>query len=696
MGKPSGKKKNHSRSNSGDASMKQNKAGDLNSKTIDVDMTVFILRSQELKEEGNKFFQKREYFEARSKYEHALKLLPKGHIDCAYLHSNIAACFMQMNPSEYQKAINECCMALEVSPKYTKALLKRAKCYEALTKLDLALRDVNTVLSLEPKNLTALEIAERLKQALEKKGFAPDNISAENVVEPVSLQTQVKISKENVIEPVTQQPQVKGSKEKSRKKKISKTEDKIIVEEKDKAIVEENVKVEPTRAVKLVLGEDIRWGQLPVNCNIRQLREIVRNRFPCSKAVLIKYRDVEGDLVTITTTEELRWAEESADPQGSLRLYIFDVNPDQEPLFEDVNNETDSQKPKEGPRENGVLASDKAPHIDDWIVQFARLFKSHVGFDSEAYLDLHEIGMKLYSEAMEDTVTSEEAQGLFEIAAEKFQEMAALALFNWGNVHMSRAKRRVSYGENVPRELVLSQIKNGYEWAQREYNQAGEKYEEALRIKPDFYEGFLALGQQQFEQAKLGWDFALGSHVDLETWPSSEVLQLFNNAEDNMERGTNMWEEMEEKRLNDLKIKGKTETQKTGENGVTKELSPDEAAELAANMRSQINLLWGTMLYERSVIEFKLGLQVWDECLEAAVEKFKHAGASPIDIAVMIKNHPSNSTALEGLNFKIDEIVQAWNEMYDAKRWLKGVPSFRLEPLFRRRVPKLHHVLEDV
>ncbi|KAL4198668.1 hypothetical protein AMTRI_Chr03g141210 [Amborella trichopoda] len=122
----------------------------------------------------------------------------------------------------------------------------------------------------------------------------------------------------------------------------------------------------------------------------------------------------------ITITEELRWAVEFADPQGSLRLYIFDVNPDHEPLFEDANNETESQKHKKAPRENGVLASNKAPHIDDWIVQFARLFKSHVGFDSKAYLDLHENGMKLYLEAMQDTVTNEEAQGLFEIAAKNF------------------------------------------------------------------------------------------------------------------------------------------------------------------------------------------------------------------------------------------------------------------------------------
>ena len=66
-------------------------------------------------------------------------------------------------------------------------------------------------------------------------------------------------------------------------------------------------------------------------------------------------------------------------------------------------------------------------------------------------------------------------------------------------------------------------------------------------------------------------------------------------------------------------------------------------------MSSQIYLLWGTLLYERSVVEYKLGLPTWEECLEVAVEKFELAGASPTDIAVMIKNHCSNETALEGI-----------------------------------------------
>ncbi|KAI3508657.1 hypothetical protein L1887_23666 [Cichorium endivia] len=74
-----------------------------------------------------------------------------------------------------------------------------------------------------------------------------------------------------------------------------------------------------------------------------------------------------------------------------------------------------------------------------------------------------------------------------------------------------------------------------------------------------------------------------------------------------------------------------------------------------------IYILWGTFLYERYVVEFK-----WEESLATSVENFELAGASPTDLAVIIKNHCSNGAASEGLGFKIDEIVQLWNEMYDA------------------------------
>lgn len=628
--------------------------------------------SQELKEEGNKLFQKHDHEGAMLKYEKALKLLPRNHIDVAYLRSNMAACYMQLGLGEYPRAINECNLALEVSPKYSKALLKRAKCYESLNRLDLALRDVNNVLSMEPNNLTALEIVSSVKRAMSEKGILPED-------------------KEVVLESTESPPVRKLAKEKSKKKKSGgkgeekKTEDKAVTEEKmnvvkvkevilktveeeeeiTKSVKEEHVVV--TRTVKLVLGEDIRWAQLPVNCSIRLVREIVLDRFPGLKGVLVKYKDQEGDLVTITTTNELRTAEAMNDHNGSLRLYIVEVSPEQEPFYEglpgdngpckkfdsDVVQNGDLEKEKEGTEKGKSRGS---TCIEDWILQFARLFKNHVGFDSDSYLDLHEIGMKLYSEAMEDTVTTEDAQQLFKIASDKFQEMAALALFNWGNVHLSRARKQVFFSEDSSRDAVLVKINSAYEWALKEYTKASSRYEEALKIKPDFYEALLALGQQQFEQAKLCWYYAIGTKAELndgpalEDGPASDVLMLYNKAEDSMEKGMQMWEEMEERRLNGLSKseKYKAQLEKMGLDSLFKEISADEASEQASNMRSQIYLLWGTLLYERSVVEYRLELPTWEECLEVAVEKFELAGASQTDIAVMIKNHCSNETALGG------------------------------------------------
>ncbi|GAV60554.1 PB1 domain-containing protein/TPR_11 domain-containing protein [Cephalotus follicularis] len=631
----------------------------------------------------------------------------------------MAACYMQMGIGEYPRAINECNLALEVSPKYSKALLKRARCYEALNRLDLAFRDVHHVLSLEPNNLNAMEILESVRKVMEEKGISFDekDIAIINV-EPAGASRLRKVVNDKVKK--KKKEKVGGVVKREEKKVV---EDKNVVEEKvsdvkekevimnivgDEEVITKDVKEEKvvTKTVKLVYGEDIRWAQLPLNCSIRLVRDIIVDRFPSLKGVLVKYRDQEGDLVTITTTDELRLVESTSISKGSLRLYIAEVSPDQEPAYEGMENDVEVHKGDKKPSndvENGnvgkvVEAEKGSTCIEDWIVQFARLFKNHVGFDSDSFLDLHGLGMKLYSEAMEDSVTCEDAQELFDIAADKFQEMTALAMFNWGNVHMSKARKRVFFSEDGSRESILAQAKTAYDWAKNEYMKAAMRYEEALKIKSDFYEGFLALGQQQFEQAKLCWYNAIGSQIDLDSGPSQEVLDLYNKAEDSMEKGIQIWEEMEERRLNGLSKfdNYKSQLQKMGLDGLFKDVSAEEVAEQAANMSSQIYLLWGTLLYERSVVEYKLELPTWEECLEVAVEKFELAGASPTDIAVMIKNHCSNSTALEGFGFKIDEIVQAWNEMYDAKRWQIGVPSFRLEPLFRRRVPKLHYMLEQV
>ncbi|CAA7032907.1 unnamed protein product [Microthlaspi erraticum] len=728
MGKPTGKKKNSDTpsDSSGSGGNKTGKSYDRSSSKamFDEDMEIFINRATELKEEGNKLFQKRDHEGAMLRYDKAVKLLPRDHGDVAYLRTSMASCYMQMGLGEYPNAINECNLALEASPRYSKALLKRARCYEALNKLDFAFRDSRIVLNMEPENVSANEIFERVKKVLVEKGV--DVVEMESNfanVQPVGAARLRRIVKERLRKKkkkmttttnaesneavVVENPKVESGEEAD-----SGGKDKVVVEEKkvspvmDKEVIASEKDLTVTRTVKLVHGDDIRWAQLPLDSSVRLVRDVIRDRFPALRGFLIKYRDSESDLVTITTTDELKLAAASTrEMLGSLRLYIAEVSPNQEPTYDGMmNNEEESTeklaKESSSVADNGSVESAEKPStgLEHWIFQFAQLFKNHVGFDSDSYLELHNLGMKLYTEAMEEIVTGEDAQELFDIAADKFQEMAALALFNWGNVHMSKARRQIYFSEDGSREAVLEKVEAGFEWAKNEYNKAAEKYEEAVKIKSDFYEALLALGQQQFEQAKLCWYHALSGEIDVESEASQDVLKLYNKAEESMEKGMQIWEEMEERRLNGISSfdKYKELLQKLGLEGVFSEASDEENAEQTANMSSQINLLWGSLLYERSIVEYKLGLPTWDECLEVAVEKFELAGASATDVAVMMKNHCSNENALEGMGFKIDEIVQAWNEMYDAKRWQIGVPSFRLEPLFRRRSPKLHDILENV
>ncbi|PON56708.1 N-terminal acetyltransferase A, auxiliary subunit [Parasponia andersonii] len=747
MGKSGGRKKKGGGSNhvSGDANSTQNANG-----AVDLDSSLFLKRAHELKEEGNRRFQSKDYVGALEQYDNALRLTPKTHPDKAVFHSNRAACLMQMKPIDYETVIAECSMALQVQPRFVRALLRRARAFEAIGKYEMAMQDVQVLLAAEPSHRDALDIAQRLRTALGPRQEAqqdlqsrpsPAALGASAVrgapiaglgpclpARPAQKKTttlaglsaasannkaekpQTILPAENGLEPKTQLPklQLKPSNGSSKPHDSSNQKDpsssSSVLFPAHGQSLDAEIRWRP---LKLVYDHDIRLAQMPLNCGFRVLREIVAKRFPSSKSVLIKYKDNDGDLVTITSTDELRLAESCADSHipkdvgtdktdsvGMLRLHIVEVSPEQEPplleeeeekplenevkgdesgshsslgesLLEVADSEVDKTE-KEATKEKPAASEDpecKELEMDDWLFEFAQLFRTHVGIDPDAHIDLHELGMELCSEALEETVTSEEAQSLFDKAASKFQEVAALAYFNWGNVHMCAARKRIPLDESAGKEIVATQLQTAYDWVKEKYSLAKEKYEEALSIKPDFYEGLLALGQQQFEMAKLHWSFAIAKKIDLSSWDSAETLLLFDSAEEKMKVATEMWEKLEEQRANELKdpnaIKReeflkRRKKQGSGNEGESSgvggqgEISADEAAEQAAVMRSQIHLFWGNMLFERSQVECKLGTGDWKKNLDASIERFKLAGASETDISMVLKNHCSNGDLVEG------------------------------------------------
>ena len=69
---------------------------------------------------------------------------------------------------------------------------------------------------------------------------------------------------------------------------------------------------------------------------------------------------------------------------------------------------------------------------------------------------------------------------------------------------------------------------------EKECLKAKQRYEEALKMKPDFYQGLVTLRQQKFEQGKFSQYYAIDNDVDLAMWSSKEVLQVYNKADNNM------------------------------------------------------------------------------------------------------------------------------------------------------------------
>ncbi|KAM7263142.1 hypothetical protein ACFE04_000825 [Oxalis oulophora] len=745
MGKSGGKKKKGNSNSSNQVSVDHpiipNSVPPPNAKakpngTVNFNNDVFLKRAYELKEEGNVMFNNKDYVAALQRYDHALKLIHKKNPERAVFHNNRAACLMQIKPINYDLVIAECTMALEVQPGYGKALLRRARCFEALGKFEIALQDVQLVLDADPKHQDALEISHRLKKVFvprqEESRPSPAALGASAVrgapitglgpclpARPVPKKVtvasgignnktekpQVNIATANGPESKTEFPKValKPSNGSSKVTAFSNKECDHALSS-SASLPKRGPVLEAVtrwRPLKLVYDHDIRLAQMPVNCNFKLLREIVSKRFPSSKAVLMKYKDADGDLVTITCTSELRAAEaymdslvekkletDKSDSLGMLRLHVVEVSPEQEPpileeeeeklpeieeskadesashssslnesVLEAADNEIDKgETEKDASKEKLVVPEDsesKEVEMDDWLFEFAQLFRTHVGIDPDAHIDLHELGMELCSEALEETVTSEEAQILFDKAAAKFQEVAALAFFNWGNVHMCAARKRIPSDESAGKDVMAVQLQAAYDWVKEKYSLARQKYEEALSIKPDFYEGLLALGQQQFEMAKLHWSFALAKKIDLSSWDATETLQLFDSAEEKMKAATEMWEKLEEQRANELKNPDPSKKEellkrkkKPGSgNEADPEISPEEVAEQAAVMRSQIHLFWGNMLFERSQVQCKLGMAGWKEHLDTAVERFKLAGASENDISMVVKNHCSNADA---------------------------------------------------
>ena len=253
----------------------------------------------------------------------------------------------------------------------------------------------------------------------------------------------------------------------------------------------------------------------------------------------------------------------------------------------------------------------EAFEIDQWILDFANLFREQLNIEPDKHLDLTNMGWDKLQAALDSAVQSDQAPAIFDAAADKFQEVSAhgapapdplpaaalhlhsaagahgspgtscmgtvrlhvavsagadrtsaiftqaihlgdgwgeatsrvcqggqtgwallgvkaesesegfmvdehgstslsgaggaAGMLQWGNVFFCVAKRTVDKaalaGQDITEEVVAA--------AEKDLRQAEAKYEESRRIKPNYYDAFISMGNVDFERAKLRLGFAV-------------------------------------------------------------------------------------------------------------------------------------------------------------------------------------------
>ncbi|EAN33741.2 Peptidyl-prolyl cis-trans isomerase FKBP62 [Theileria parva strain Muguga] len=80
---------------------------------------------------------------------------------------NLAMCYLRMDvPASYNKAVSCCTSALDISPKNTKALFRRAVAYEKLNDFENSLKDANQGLQLDANNQDFKIICDRVEKKI--------------------------------------------------------------------------------------------------------------------------------------------------------------------------------------------------------------------------------------------------------------------------------------------------------------------------------------------------------------------------------------------------------------------------------------------------------------------------------------------------------------------------------------------------
>ncbi|XP_077968022.1 mitochondrial import receptor subunit TOM70-like [Styela clava] len=143
-------------------------------------------RAKDFKNEGNAAFKQGKYHVAIEHYTQAIELCPKSKKqELSTFHQNKAAAHEKLE--NWQAVIDECTKAIELNPRYVKALFRRSRALETLGRKSECLEDMTAVCIMEQfQNPTSMMFADRVLKEMGKE-MASERYKARESVMPSLL-----------------------------------------------------------------------------------------------------------------------------------------------------------------------------------------------------------------------------------------------------------------------------------------------------------------------------------------------------------------------------------------------------------------------------------------------------------------------------------------------------------------------------
>ena len=540
-------------------------------------------------------------------YNRAQQLALRDSVEFVAIAANKAAVHLKaQNPTA---AVRECDLALEIQSDFKPALLRRATGYEKFQEYAKAKADIERALTLDPSDESVKSRLDKIRGLADqtKRAGRPAGLGGGGVGRQNNTQKYTKEQIATIREQFIRQQQAANQ----------------------------------TKFTFSVTHEgETKTIQLPVSLRYNDLTEAIRKEFGTEHHVKLKYKDFDGDMITITSRMDLRAAltnfatiadqeakeknekKETEIPVIHVTAFVSDVKVE----------ETPEQVQPQELQENDEYNEDVI-EIDEWLLSFATLFRKVLGDEvpKDGPLELRSVGLERCCEVLEKTVAMPEAHGLLTAASEKFQEAAATAVFNWGNVYVCNSRRIVDScstpdedGASSSDEALAEAAKKHIAALDADYEACCERFTAALEIKPTYFEAPITWGQQAFERGKLYHQLSKQVGASEKKSAAEKISdEMFALAITKYQDAMGMLSPAE------------------------RDAILTEQSEESNGVKAQILILWGNVLYEKSQVKHARAMDDWKDDVDAAVAKFNEAGCAKGDIVRALVNHSSEAWKTE-------------------------------------------------